>query len=43
MKCCICGPVKNCGKFLDKVFKNIEQELSLAKMKFSNKKKKFTL
>lgn len=25
MKCCICGPVKNCGKFLDKVFKNIEK------------------
>lgn len=28
---------------VSKVFKNIEQELSLAKMKFSNKKKKFTL
>lgn len=25
MKCCICGPVKNCGSFLDKVFKNIEK------------------
>ena len=24
MKCCICGPVKNCGPFLDKIFKNIE-------------------
>jgi len=23
-KCCICGTVKNCGPFLDKVFKNIE-------------------
>ena len=28
---------------VSKIFKNIEQELSLAKMKFSNKKKKFTL
>lgn len=25
MNCCICGPVKNCGKYLDKVFKNIEK------------------
>lgn len=25
MKCCICGPVRNCGPFLDKVFSNIEQ------------------
>lgn len=25
MKCCICGPVKNCGPFLDKVFFNIEK------------------
>ena len=25
MKCCICGPVKNCGAFLDKVFENIEK------------------
>ena len=25
MKCCICGPVKNCGPFLDKVFENIEK------------------
>ena len=23
-KCCICGTVKNCGPFLEKVFKNIE-------------------
>lgn len=23
-KCCICGTVKNCGSFLNKVFKNIE-------------------
>ena len=23
MKCCICGPVRNCGPFLDKVFENI--------------------
>lgn len=25
MKCCICGPVRNCGPFLDKVFNNIEK------------------
>ena len=25
MKCCICGPVKNCGPFLDKVLNNIEK------------------
>jgi hypothetical protein len=25
MKCCICGPVKNCEPFLDKVLFNIEQ------------------
>lgn len=25
MKCCICGPVRNCGTFLDKVFANIEK------------------
>ena len=25
MKCCICGPVKNCGPFLDKVLSNIEK------------------
>jgi hypothetical protein len=25
MKCCICGPVKNCGPFLDKVLENIEK------------------
>jgi hypothetical protein len=29
MKCCICGPVKNCGPYLDKVFKNIEKITSL--------------
>jgi hypothetical protein len=29
MKCCICGPVRNCGKFLDKVFSNIEKIGSL--------------
>jgi hypothetical protein len=29
MKCCICGPVKNCGPFLDKVFQNIEKIGSL--------------
>lgn len=25
MNCCICGPIKNCAPFLDKVFNNIEQ------------------
>lgn len=25
MKCCICGPVRNCGQFLDKVLQNIEK------------------
>jgi hypothetical protein len=25
MKCCFCGPVKNCGIFLDTVFSNIEK------------------
>jgi hypothetical protein len=25
MKCCICGPVRNCGLFLDKVLENIEK------------------
>ena len=25
MNCCICGPVKNCGKYLDKVLNNIEK------------------
>ena len=29
MKCCICGPVKNCGPYLDIVFKNIEKIGSL--------------
>jgi hypothetical protein len=29
MKCCICGPVKNCAPFLDKVFENIEKIGSL--------------
>jgi len=24
-KCCICGPVKNCGPYLEKVFQNIEK------------------
>jgi hypothetical protein len=24
MKCCICGTVKNCGPYLEKVLKNIE-------------------
>ena len=25
MKCCICGPVKNCGKYLQQIFENIEK------------------
>lgn len=25
MKCCICGPVRNCEPYLDKVFENIEK------------------
>jgi len=25
MKCCICGPLRNCEPFLDKVLFNIEQ------------------
>jgi len=24
MKCCICGTIKNCGKYLDKIFENIQ-------------------
>jgi hypothetical protein len=24
-KCCICGPIKNCGPYLDKIFENIEK------------------
>jgi len=30
-KCCICGPVKNCGPYLDKVLENIEKIGSLFK------------
>lgn len=29
MKCCICGPVKNCGPYLEKVLKNVEKIGSL--------------
>lgn len=29
MKCCICGPVRNCAPFLDTIFKNIEKIGSL--------------
>ena len=29
MNCCICGPVKNCERYLDKVFENIEKIGSL--------------
>ena len=25
MKCCICGTVRNCGKYLNKIFENMEQ------------------
>jgi hypothetical protein len=27
--CCICGTVKNCGKYIDDIFKNIEQIIKL--------------
>ena len=29
MKCCICGPVKNCAPYLNKIFENIEKMGSL--------------
>jgi len=29
MKCVFCGPVKNCGPFLDKVLSNIEKMATL--------------
>ena len=29
MNCCICGPVKNCGPYLNKVLENIEKIGSL--------------
>jgi len=29
MKCCICGTVKNCEIYLDKIFRNMEQIASL--------------
>ena len=29
MNCCICGTVKNCGRYLNRVFKNIEKVGSL--------------
>jgi hypothetical protein len=29
--CCICGTVKNCGKYLKKVFKNIEKIINIFK------------
>ena len=29
MKCCICGPVKNCAPYLPKIFENIQQIGSL--------------
>ena len=29
MKCCFCGPVRNCGPYLDKIFQNIEKLASL--------------
>ena len=28
-KCCICGTVKDCGPYLEKVFQNIERIRSL--------------
>ena len=29
MNCCICGPIKNCGSYLTKIFDNIEKIGSL--------------
>ena len=29
MNCCICGPVKNCGAYLNKVLENVEKVGSL--------------
>jgi hypothetical protein len=29
MNCCICGPVKNCAQYLEKIFENIEKIGSL--------------
>ena len=29
--CCICGTVKNCGKYLDDVFMNIDKIIKLFK------------
>jgi len=29
MKCCICGPVKNCAPYLNKIFENIEKMSSI--------------
>ena len=29
MNCCFCGPVKNCGTYLNKVFENVEKLGSL--------------
>ena len=29
MKCCICGPVKNCGPYLNKIIENMEKIGSL--------------
>ena len=31
IECCICGPVKNCSPYLDKVLENIEKIGSLFK------------
>ena len=31
MKCCICGTVRNCGPYLDKIFNNMELVGSLFK------------
>ena len=30
MNCCICGPVRNCGPYLTRVFENIEKLGSLS-------------
>jgi len=29
MKCCFCGPVRNCGQYLNNIFQNIERLASL--------------
>ena len=33
MKCCICGTVRNCGKYLDNIFSIMEQFGNLLPLK----------